>query len=56
MGDVIEFKITDKILRKRLEHERREMLNNLYHVTRGFQFPGQDEETRTQFEEGYFEL
>jgi len=56
MGKVLEFKETDKILRKRLEKKRKEMLDNLYHITRGFEFLGQDPDVRANFEDGNLEL
>jgi len=56
MGDVLEFKITAKVLKRRREKQAEEFTKMLYYITQGFRFPGQDPEVREGFENGDFEL
>jgi hypothetical protein len=57
MGDVVEFKITDKIMLKRIKEEAIREAIKLYALTGGFidPFPP-DKEMRELFELGFLEL
>ena len=56
MGDLVELKITDKILLKRIMKEAKKELEYLYSISAGFQEYVPDEETRRMFEEDGVEI
>jgi hypothetical protein len=57
MGELIQFKISDKILLKQIKRDAINELLFLYKITAGFVDPcPPDEEMRRMFEEGIIEL
>lgn len=57
MGDLVEFKVSDKILSERIKKEAIKEAIFLYRITGGFVHAlPPDEEMRKMFEEGIIEL
>lgn len=57
MGDLVEFKMTNKIIIKRMKAEAEGELKFLYQISAGFTDPlPPDEETRRAFEEYGLEI
>lgn len=57
MGDLVEFKMSDRILLKRTLEEAKKELYRLYQISAGFTDPlPPDEETRRMFEEDGIEI
>ncbi|MBW1991578.1 MAG: hypothetical protein JRI59_05600 [Deltaproteobacteria bacterium] len=55
-GRVLEFRVTDRILLKRIKRAATLEAQKLYHITGGFVHLGQDPEMRRLWEEGMVEL
>jgi len=56
MGDVVKFEMTERVSKKRSKATRLETIQELYRITRGFEWLNQDEDVRESWERGDFEL
>jgi hypothetical protein len=57
MGKVLKFRLTDKVLKKRIERQAKREAEQLYKLTRGFQEPAPPTPDELMlFETGWLEL
>jgi hypothetical protein len=56
VGDIVIFVVTKRYEKRRRERLYRKTMEDLYWITHGFEFLGQDPEIREWFERGFLEL